>query len=84
MRITANEIRQFSAWLTAGEKSAATIEKYTREALRFSQWLAGREPGRALARAYKETLVRSPAGGATGPWPPSTVCSPSWDCRSVG
>ena len=62
MKITENEIRRFSAWLTAGEKSAATIEKYTREALRFSQWLAGREPGRALARAYKETLVRSPAG----------------------
>ena len=71
MRITANEIRQFSAWLTAGEKSAATIEKYTREALRFSQWLAGRAG--PLSR-----------GGATGPWPPSTVCSPSWDCRSVG
>ena len=62
MKITENKIRRFSAWLTAGEKSAATIEKYTREALRFSQWLAGREPGRALARAYKETLVRSPAG----------------------
>ncbi len=62
MRITANEIRQFSAWLTAGEKSAATIEKYTREAERFSRWLAGREPDGASARAYKEALSRSPAG----------------------
>lgn len=62
MKITEETIRAFAAGLSAGERSPATIEKYTREARRFSRWLAGREPDRALARSYKEELSRTPAG----------------------
>lgn len=54
MRLTDETVRAFAAGLAAGERTPATIEKYVREALRFSRWLAGREPDRALARAYKE------------------------------
>lgn len=62
MRITEETIRAFAAGLSAGERASATIEKYVREARRFSQWLAGREPDSALARAYKAELERAPAG----------------------
>ena len=64
MRLTDETVRAFAAGLAAGERMPATIEKYAREALQFSRWLAGREPDRALARAYKRELAgtRSPAG----------------------
>lgn len=62
MRITEETIRAFAAGLSAGERASATIEKYVREARRFSQWLAEREPDSALARAYKAELERAPAG----------------------
>ncbi|MBD5153881.1 MAG: tyrosine-type recombinase/integrase [Oscillibacter sp.] len=64
MTITEKQVRKFTGYLTAGEKTAATIEKYRREALRFTDWLAGREVNKTLARAYKEELAekRTPAG----------------------
>ncbi|MBD5169175.1 MAG: tyrosine-type recombinase/integrase [Oscillibacter sp.] len=64
MTITEKQVRKFTGYLTAGEKTAATIEKYQREALRFANWLAGREAIKTLACAYKEELTekRTPAG----------------------
>lgn len=64
MTITEKQVRKFTGYLTAGEKTAATIEKYQREALRFANWLAGREANKTLACAYKEELTekRTPAG----------------------
>lgn len=64
MEFTKNSIRRFAAFLTAEEKSAATVEKYCREALRFASWLDGRQPNRELALAYKTELAgsRAPAG----------------------
>lgn len=64
MRISGKEMNAFTAYLRAEEKSPATIEKYRREAERFSRWLAGREAEKGLCRDYKEELARSrtPAG----------------------
>lgn len=64
MYITGKDIERFAACLAREEKSAATIEKYRREALRFLDWLGGEEVSQELACAYKQTLeeVRTPAG----------------------
>ena len=64
MLITEKDVQRFARHLRQEEKSAATIEKYRREAARFALWLEGREAGRDLALAYKEALVRerAPAG----------------------
>ena len=64
MKITATDIQRFSAWLTAEEKTPATIAKYVREARRFSTWLAGRDVLKPLTRSYKAELTekRAPAG----------------------
>ena len=64
MKISDTGIAAFSAWLHAGEKSAATIEKYRREALRFAAWLDGRTVDKTAARGYKAQLAeeRTPAG----------------------
>ena len=64
MTITEKQIRKFTGYLAAGEKTAASIEKYRREALRFANWLSEREVNKKLARAYKEELTekRTPAG----------------------
>jgi integrase len=58
------EIINFAAYLRKEERSAATIEKYIREAGRFLRWLDGRTAGKELALAYKEALMgeRTPAG----------------------
>ena len=42
-RISEKEIGRFAACLREEERSAATIEKYRREVMRFSAWLEGRE-----------------------------------------
>ena len=58
------EIEDFAARLREDERSAATVEKYCREAARFTAWLEGREVNQALALAYKAQLAesRTPAG----------------------
>lgn len=58
------DIMSFAAYLRNEERSAATIEKYVREAGRFLRWLDGRTAGKELALAYKEALMgdRTPAG----------------------
>lgn len=58
------EIEDFAARLREDERSAATVEKYCREAARFAACLEGREVNQALALAYKAQLAesRTPAG----------------------
>ncbi len=58
MQITAEHLRQFSRSLREAEKSPATVEKYLREAVQFSAWLAGREVTKEAARSYKDALLR--------------------------
>ena len=64
MRITEKELQRFVHRLRQEEKSAATIEKYRREAARFVRWLDGREAVIDMALAYKAVLAqeRTPAG----------------------
>lgn len=64
MRISKTELTTFSVWLQAEEKSAATIEKYQREASRFAAWLGSREITKAAVREYKDHLSEehTPAG----------------------
>ena len=64
MNISKETLAAFAAWLRAGEKSAATIEKYRREAARFAVWLDGGTVDKAAASAYKDRLAeeRSPSG----------------------
>lgn len=64
MRINETALEHFSARLQAEERSPATVEKYCREAVRFSAWLDGRSADPALALAYKAELTesRTPAG----------------------
>ena len=58
------EIEDFAARLREDERSAATVEKYCREAARFACWLEGREVNQVLALEYKAQLAesRTPAG----------------------
>ncbi len=58
------EIEDFAARLREDERSAATVEKYCREAARFAAWLEGREVNQVLALEYKAQLAesRTPAG----------------------
>lgn len=64
MLIGCQEIEGFAAQMQGEERSAATVEKYCREAARFIEWLAGREVNQALALEYKAQLAesRAPAG----------------------
>ena len=64
MLIGCQEIEGFTAYLRGEERSAATVEKYCREAGRFAAWLEGREVNQALALDYKVQLAatRTPAG----------------------
>ena len=64
MQITDQTIQHFAAYLQAGERAPATIEKYCREMRQFSTWLDGREADKPLIRAYKDELAekRSSAG----------------------
>ena len=64
MNISKEALAAFAAWLQTGEKSAATIEKYRREAARFAVWLDGGTLDKAAVLAYKDQLSeeRSPSG----------------------
>ena len=64
MRINREVLCRFGAYLTAEEKSGATVEKYLREAGHFVRWLEDRELSKELSAAYKLWLSgrRSPAG----------------------
>ena len=63
-RISEKEIGRFVAYLQEEERSAATVEKYRREVVRFSAWLEHREVTKEAAVAYKSRLsgIRTAAG----------------------
>lgn len=56
---TATEIAQFHAHLIAEEKSAATIEKYLRDASAFALWLKSETITKESVLAYKKHLLQS-------------------------
>ena len=64
MHITSGVLQRFGAHLAAEEKSAATVEKYRREAGRFARWLGERELSKVASAEYKVWLTgrRCPAG----------------------
>ena len=58
MFIMINEqISEFKTYLIKDEKSKATIEKYTRDVLTFSRWLAKRELCKSTVLEYKERII---------------------------
>ena len=57
--ITAGQLRAFQQHLEREERSAATVEKYLREARRFSAWLDGRAVSKAAAARWKEHLLQA-------------------------
>jgi integrase len=62
---TEETVRGYGAWLKGEEKSAATVEKYLREARGLLAWLNGRAVTKEAAVAYKGHLCekgRAPAG----------------------
>ncbi len=57
--ITRQNLHAFALRLREGERSAATIEKYLREAARFSVWL-GKEPlTKSVVARWKEHLLQA-------------------------
>lgn len=51
------QISEFKTYLINDEKSKATIEKYTRDVLTFSRWLAKRELCKSTVLEYKERII---------------------------
>ena len=67
MFLTRLDIQNFAAHLRRQGRSAATAEKYVREADRFAAWLGDRPPDREAALSYRDRLSRTrPASGANG------------------
>lgn len=57
--MTQEQIDKYAAYLYDEEKSAATIEKYTRALQRFLSWLpAGKTLDKSLVIAYKQQLMQ--------------------------
>lgn len=56
MTITKTQIRAYADYLETEERSAATLEKYLREARRFSDWLGERLLNKDAAVQYKTAL----------------------------
>ena len=73
MVIGYQEIDAFAARLRGEERSAATVEKYCREAARFAAWLAGREVSQLLALEYKAYRLPRPGRGEWGGSRPQQV-----------
>ena len=57
MKLTVNNIKEFADYLCREEKSAATQEKYLRDARSFSAYADGREITKELVVAWKKNLV---------------------------
>lgn len=56
--LTPRRIADFRSYLINSEKSAATVEKYTRDVRAFQQFAAQRSLDKGLILAYKADLVR--------------------------
>ena len=50
-------IGAFAAYLRENEKSAATVEKYVRDASAFAVFIGNREPDRELVIGYKQYII---------------------------
>jgi len=59
MTVTPDHIRAYAAHLRSEERSAATVEKYVRNAGRFADWLGPRELSKEAVIRYKATLTDS-------------------------
>ena len=57
MNITTEQINIFKNHLITEERSAATVEKYTRDVNAFSEWLGGRDADRTAILEYKAHLA---------------------------
>lgn len=56
-RITREMVVQYEAFLIDAEKSRATVQKYVRDVLVFTTWLAGRELNKGAVLQYKEKRI---------------------------
>ena len=56
MTITQEQIQAYASHLESEERSAATVEKYIRNAVRFALWLDGRALSKELVVEYKAAL----------------------------
>ena len=56
MYVTAEKITSFKKHLISEERSSATVEKYVRDVLAFSDWLCGREVDKNTVVEYKARL----------------------------
>ena len=57
MNVTAEQIIDFKNHLITEERSTATVEKYVRDVLAFSEWLCGREIDKNTVVEYKAHLA---------------------------
>lgn len=57
MYIIAEQITSFKKHLISEERSNATVEKYVRDVLAFSEWLCGREVDKNIVVEYKAHLA---------------------------
>ena len=63
--LTAKQLAEFGQALREEERSPATVEKYLREAARFSAWLEGRAVSKPLVARWKERLLEEGYSPAT-------------------
>ena len=65
MYITAEQITFFKKHLISEERSSATVEKYVRDVLAFSEWLCGREVDKNTVVEYKAHLAEKYQASST-------------------
>lgn len=64
MTISKNKLQQFKKYLNAEEKSSATIEKYTKNAQKFADWLNKRPLNKENVICYKKGLMETYAAAS--------------------
>ena len=65
MYVTAEQITFFKNHLVSEERSSATVEKYVRDVLAFSEWLCGREVDKNTVVEYKAHLAEKYQASST-------------------
>lgn len=65
MYITAEQVTNFKNYLISEERSNATVEKYVRDVLSFSEWLCGREVDKNTVVEYKAHLAEKYQASST-------------------
>ena len=83
-KLTSERIAAYGLCLRREERAPGTVEKYLRDVRAFAAWTEDRPITQELAAAWKGLLLST--GHALAPsipcWPPSTICSASWDGAS--